>query len=192
MAKQITASKAIKHDFKSKNPTTRWSDNQTKMRNCKKSQALADNCAKAHGFICASYRGCLKEELIYVPMCSNSENTPRIPAYIFIRGSETEYVQGMEYVDFLDGVRIRDFKNGRKIYNTLYRKFQEKNFECDCVESEEHSIVVSQLGPKKPWINKYVLYDYLEIAERLGMKIELHHKCIDNEGNWMCHVKLSN
>ena len=36
------------------------------MRNSKKAQALADNCAKAHGFFCASYRGCSSEELVYV------------------------------------------------------------------------------------------------------------------------------
>ena len=162
------------------------------MRNSKKAQALADNCAKAHGFFCASYRGCSSEELVYEPLNSNSENNPRIPTYIIIRGSEAEYVQGMEYMDVLDGVRIRDFKNGRKIYNTLYRKFQEKNFECNEEEAEEHSIVISQLGPKKPEVNKYVLYDYLEIAERFGMKVELHinESFMDDEGNWICHVEL--
>ena len=162
------------------------------MRNSKKAQALADNCAKAHGFFCASYRGCSSEELVYEPLNSNSDNNPRIPTYIIIRGSEAEYVQGMEYMDVLDGVRIRDFKNGRKIYNTLYRKFQEKNFECNEEEAEEHSIVISQLGPKKPEVNKYVLYDYLEIAERFGMKVELHinEKFMDDEGNWICHVEL--
>ena len=98
----------------------------------------------------------------------------------------------MEYMDVLDGVRIRDFKNGRKIYNTLYRKFQEKDFECNEEEAEEHSIVISQLGPKKPEVNKYVLYDYLEIAERFGMKVELHinENFMDDEGNWICHVEL--
>lgn len=162
------------------------------MRNSKKAQALADNCAKAHGFFCASYRGCSSEDLVYEPLNSNSENNPRIPTYIIIRGSEAEYVQGMEYMDVLDGVRIRDFKNGRKIYNTLYRKFQEKNFECNEEEAEEHSIVISQLGPKKPEVNKYVLYDYLEIAERFGMKVELHinENFMDDEGNWICHVEL--
>jgi len=90
------------------------------------------------------------EELVYEPLNSNSENNPRISTYIIIRGSEAEYVQGMEYMDVLDGVRIIDFKNGRKIYNTLYRKFQEKNCECNEEEAEEHSIVISQLGPKKP------------------------------------------
>lgn len=165
------------------------------MRNSKKAQALADNCAKAHGFFCASYRGCSSEGLVYEPLSSNSENNPRIPTYIFICGNETEYVQGIEYVEVLDGIKIRYFKNGRRIYNTLYRKFQEKNFECDSEESEEHSIVVSQLGPKKPWINKYVLYDYLEIAERLGMKVMLNpnkEESIDEEGNWMYHAELKN
>lgn len=167
--------------------------NQAKMRNSKKEQALADNCAKAHGFICASYRGCSEEALVYVPLCGNSENNPCIPTYILVRGNEVEYVQGMEYIDVLDGVKIRDFKKGRKIYKTLYRKFQEKNFECDYEESDEHSIVISQLGPKKPWINKYVLYDYLEVAERLDLKVELNpnrEECIDKDGNWMCHVEL--
>lgn len=158
-------------------------------------QSLADKCAKANGFFCASYRGCSAEELIYEPLNSNSENNLRIPTFILIRGNKTEYVQGMEYIDVLDGVKIRDFKEGRNIFNALYRKFQEKNFECDSEESEEHLVVVSQLGPKKPWINKEVLYDYLEVAERLGMKVELYpnrEESIDNEGNWMYHVELKN
>lgn len=162
------------------------------MRNSKKSQALADICAKEHGFFCASYRGCSAAELIYEPLNSNSENNPCIPTYILICGNEAMYVQGMEYVDVLDDVKTRDFKEGRNIFNALYRKFQEKNFECD---SEEHSVVVSQLGPKKPWINKEVLYDYLEVAERLGMKVELYpnrKESIDNDGNWMYHVELRN
>jgi len=77
----------------------------------------------------------------------------------------------------------------------LYHKFQKKNFECDNEDSEEHSIVVSQLGPKKPWINKNILYDYLETAERLGMKVKLNpnrEKSIDDEGDWMFHVELRN
>ena len=76
------------------------------MRNSKKAQALADNCAKAHGFFCASYRGRSSEELVYEPLNSNSENNPRIPSYIIIRGSEAEYVQGMEYMDVLDGDEV--------------------------------------------------------------------------------------
>lgn len=165
------------------------------MRNSKKAQALADKCAKEHGFFCASYRGCSAEELVYVPLNSNSENNPTIPTYILIRDNKTEYVQGIEYVDVLDGVKIRNFKNGHRIFNTLYRRFQEKNFECDNEKSEEYSIVVSQLGPKKPWINKSIIYDYLEIAERLEMKVELNpnmKESIDDEGNWMYHVELRN
>lgn len=165
------------------------------MRNSKKSQALADNCAKAHGFLCASYRGCTEKELIYEPLCSNSENNPRIPIIILIREYKTEYIRGWECFPFLDGIRIRKFKKGRTIYNSLYHKFQKKNFECDNEDSEEHSIVVSQLGPKKPWINKNILYDYLETAERLGMKVKLNpnrEKNIDDEGNWMFHVELRN
>lgn len=96
------------------------------MRNSKKAQALADNCAKAHGFFCASYRGCSSEELVYEPLNSNSENNPRISTYIIIRGSEAEYVQGMEYMDVLDGVRIRDFKNGRKIIIRFIASFKRK------------------------------------------------------------------
>lgn len=163
------------------------------MRNSRKNQILADNFAKSLGFFCASYRGRSSEDLVYEPLSSNSENNPRIPTYIFIRGNETEYVQGMEYVAVLDGIKIRDFKNGRRIFNILYRKFQEKNFECENEEWEEHSIVVSQLGPKKPWINKYVLYDYLEIAERLEMKVVLKPNrggSIDKEGNWLYHAEL--
>lgn len=164
------------------------------MKHNRITQSLVDKCAIAHGFFCASYRGSSEEELIYEPLCSNSENNPRIPTYILIHGNETEYVQGMEYVDVLEGVKIRDFKEGRRIFNTLYRKFQEKSFECDSEESEEHSIVISQLGPKKPWISKNILYDYLEIAERFEMKAELKpnkEDCIDDEGNWMYHVELS-
>ena len=84
----------------------------------------------------------------------------------------------------MNSFKIRNFKNGHRIFNTLYRRFQEKNFECDNEKSEEYSIVVSQLGPKKPWINKSILYDYLEIAERLGMKVELNpnmKESIDDE-----------
>lgn len=166
--------------------------NQAKMRNTKKTQAIADECAKAHCFICASYRGCKDEELIYVPLSSNSENNPHVPSFILIRTDVAQFVQGMEYFDVLDGVRIRDFRRGRKIYNSLYRKFQEKDFECEDSESEEHSIVISQLIYPKPWLSRQILYDYLEAAERLGMKVELHpnSECTDSEGNWVYHVEL--
>ena len=163
------------------------------MRNNKKSQAIADNYAKEHGFLCASYRGCSGEALIYEPLCSNSENNPCVPTYILIRKNKKEFLQGMEYEDTLDGIKIRDFFKGRCLYKTLYQKFQAKNFECEDEESEEHSIVVSQLGPKKPWINKNILYDYLEIAQRLGMKATLYpnrEECIDDDGYWMYHVEL--
>jgi len=53
--------------------------------------------------------------------------------------------------------------------------------------------VVSQLGPKKSWINKDVLYDYLEVAVRFGMKVELvpnKKRSIDDEGNWMYHIEM--
>ena len=55
------------------------------MRNSKKAQALADKCAKEHGFFCASYRGCSADELVYVPLTSNSETNPTIPTYPKIR-----------------------------------------------------------------------------------------------------------
>ena len=160
-----------------------------------KAKEIADNCAKAHGFFCASYRGCSEEEMIYEPLCSNSENNPHVPSFVLITKEGVQYLHGMEYIDVLDGVRLREFRRGREIYNSLYRKFQEKNFDCEDNESEEHSVVVSQLGPKKPWINKEVLYDYLEVAERLGMKVKLYpnrEESIDNEGNWMYHVELKN
>ena len=165
------------------------------MRNSKKAQAIADNCAKAHGFFCASYRGCSDEELIYEPLCSNSENNPHVPSFILISKEEVHYVQGMEYNDVLDGVRIRDFRRGREIYNSLYRKFQEKNFDCDednSEESEEYSIVVSQMTKPKPWIAAHILYDYLEVAARLEMKVCLYpnKESIDGNQNWIYHVEL--
>lgn len=164
------------------------------MRNSYKTQSLADNCAKAHGFFCASYRGCSEEELIYVPLCSNSENNAHVPSFILISKEGVQYIQGMEYIDVLDGVRLRDFRRGREIYKSLYRKFQEKNFDCEENEQEEHSIVVSQLIKPMPWISRQILYDYLEVAERLGLKAELHpnRENTDCDGNWKCHVELCN
>ncbi|MCR5850402.1 MAG: hypothetical protein K6G92_06790 [Bacteroidaceae bacterium] len=165
------------------------------MRNSKKTQALADNCAKAHGFFCASYRGCSEEELIYVPLCSNSENNPHVPSFILITKEGVQFIQGMEYIDVLDGVRLRAFRRGREIYNSLYRKFQEKNFDCDednSEESEEYSIVVSQMIKPKPWIAAHILYDYLEVAARLEMKVCLYpnKERIDGNQNWIYHVEL--
>ena len=106
------------------------------MRNTKKTQAIADECAKAHCFICASYRGCKDEELIYVPLSSNSENIPQDPTFIIISKQFVQFVHGVEYYDVLDGLKLRDFRRGREIYKSLYRKFQEKDFECeDSVEA---------------------------------------------------------
>ncbi len=164
------------------------------MRNTKKTQAIADECARAHCFICASYRGCKDEELIYVPLSSNSENIPQDPTFIIISKQFVQFVHGVEYYDVLDGLKLRDFRRGREIYKSLYRKFQEKDFECEDSESEEHSIVVSQLIKPKPWISQQTLYDYLEVAERLRMKVELHpnSECTDSEGNWVYHIELRN
>lgn len=161
------------------------------MKPYKKTQTIADNCAIEHGFLCASYRGSVGNAMIYVPLCSNSEVNPKEPTYIIVEDGEAKYLQGID-IDVLAGAHIRDFKKGRKIYKNLYRKLQEKNFECDDDESEEHSIVVSLLIKPRPWINRNVLYDYLEVAERLGLKIELHPNsaCTDIDGNWKYHVEL--
>ena len=89
-------------------------------------------------------------------MCESigGENNPCIPTYILVSDNGSEYVQGKEFSDVLLGVRLRDFRKGREIYDALYRKFQNKNFECENNESGEHSIVVSQLIKPKPWIDK--------------------------------------
>lgn len=165
------------------------------MRNTKKTQAIADECAKAHCFICASYRGCKDEELIYVPLSSNSENIPQDPTFIIISKQFVQFVHGVEYYDVLDGLKLRDFRRGREIYKSLYRKFQEKNFDCDednSEESEEYSIVVSQMIKPKPWIAAHILYDYLEVAARLEMKVCLYpnKERIDGNQNWIYHVEL--
>lgn len=165
------------------------------MENNSTIQALADRCAREHGYICASYRGCSNVEFVFEPLYSNSEHNPTIPTYILVTENGADYVQGFEYQDVLDGIEIREFTEGRRIYDRLYRKFQEKNFECDennSEESEEHSIVISQMMPK-PWIAAHILYDYLEVAERLEMKACLYpnKERIGGNQNWIYHIELT-
>ena len=157
------------------------------MRNNKQNQTLADKCAQEHGFLCASYRGYSDNKLIYAPRCSNSENNPIIPTYIIVCENEADFVQGIEYTDFLEGAKIRDFKKGRSIYKALSIKNPVND---DREEWEERYVVMSIIGPK-PDLPKKLLYDYLEVAERMGMKVRIRYGIeLDLEDNYIYHIEL--
>ena len=153
------------------------------MRNTKESQASADKCAREHGFLCASYRGISNDGIIYEPRYSNSGIKLEEPTYIIINDAGTEFVSGLEYFDVLDSVKLRRFSKGKTIYKSLYQKIQEDNFICNDENNDEYDIVVSQMVMPEPWIEKNILYDYLEIADRLGMKLVLNPDCELINGN---------
>ena len=164
------------------------------MRLNKEIQKLADERARKEGYFCASYYGRDGEKFIFLPMRADSE--PRregLFVYIVVKDMKARIHRGLNY-NGLAGIRRRAFNRGRAIYREYERKYDHEDFANDEEREYISAIVQNQRPGYDVPIAKSTLYDYLEIAERFGMKLELEVEEWSKERNdgWEYYQKLKN
>lgn len=144
------------------------------MRLNKAIQKLADDCAREAGYFCASYLGRLEEEFVFSTRYSDSE--PRcegLPSLVIVKDGIARHVMDVESFHYLDEVKFRDYRKGRAIYREFERKVDEDDF--SSMEERDYitEIVMNQRPGYDVPIDKETLYDYLEIADRFGLMLDL-------------------
>lgn len=163
------------------------------IRNNKHIQEQADKCAQEYGYFCASYLGRKGESFIYTPCYS--DNKPRcvgLPAVIVVKDFEAVFIMGMESFEIFDDLKFRDHRKGRSIFKEYERKVMEDNFS----SGEEREYISEIVNNQRPGydvpVEKSDLYNYLEIADRLNMKIELkpYEWCMERNDGWEYYIQL--
>ena len=161
----------------------------------KEIQKLADERARKEGYFCASYYGRDGEKFIFLPMRADSqERIEGLFVYIVVKGKKARIHRGLNY-NGLAGIRRRAFNRGRAIYREYERKYDHEDFANDEEREYISAIVQNQRPGYDVPIAKSTLYDYLEIAERFGMKLELEVEewsRVRNDGwEYYLHLKRS-
>lgn len=139
------------------------------MRYNKEIQKLADQCAQEEDYLCASYLGQYKNSFVFEPMYE--DNSPRctgFPCLIFVQDGVAALWQELDLCSVYKKTHYRGAA-GRRIVERYRRMIRLNNF-----RSEEHrnyicSIIVYL---NSPFASKTQLYQYVEIAERLGKRLE--------------------
>ncbi len=155
-------------------------------------QKLADERAQKEGYFCASYYGCDGDKYIFIPMFADSqERILGLFTYITVKNMKARIHRGLNYSG-LAGIRKRDFYRGRAIYREYERKYDHDDFTNDEEREYISAIVQNQRPGYEVPVSKSTLYDYLEIAERFGMKLELEVEERTKERNdgWEYYVVL--
>ena len=162
------------------------------MRLNKDIQKLADERARKEGYFCASYYGRDGEKFIFLPMRADSqERTEGLFVYIVVKGMKARIHRGLNY-NGLAGIKRRYFYRGRAIYREFERKYDQDDFANDEERAYISEIVQNQRPGYDIAVVKSVLYDYLEIAERFGMKLILEVEEWSKERNdgWVYYLVL--
>lgn len=162
------------------------------MRLNKDIQKLADERARKEGYFCASYYGRDGEKFIFLPMRADTqERTEGLFVYIVVKGMKARIHRGLNY-NGLAGIKRRDFYRGRTIYREFERKYDHDDFANDEERAYISEIVQNQRPGYDIAVVKSVLYDYLEIAERFGMKLILEVEEWSKERNdgWVYYLVL--
>ncbi len=163
------------------------------MRLTKEIQRAADERARKEDYFCASYYGRDEEKFYFIPMFADSqERTLGLFTYIVVKGGIARIHRGLNYGG-LDGIRKRDFTKGRAIYREFERKYDNDDF----INEEEREYISAIVQNQRPSyevaVDRSTLYEYLEIADRFGMKLELvpePHTMERNDG-WEYYLKLA-
>ena len=162
------------------------------MRLTKEIQTLADERARKEGYFCASYYGRDEEKLIFIPMYADSqERCTGLFTYIVVKDGKARIHRGLNY-NGLAGIRKRDFSRGRNIYREFEKKYDSDNFANEEEAEYIRAIVENQSPSYDVPVDKSTLYEYLEIAERFGMKLVLkveEHSRERTDG-WVYYVVL--
>ena len=163
------------------------------MRITKDIQKLADECARKEGYFCASYLGKKGEEFIFSTRYSDSmPRTEGLPALVIVCDMVARFCMDFESFSYLNGLKIREYKKGCSIYRELKRKYDENDFVNDEERAYITDIVKNQRSEHDIPIDKETLYDYLEIAVRFKMKLELKVQEWSKESNdgWEYYLEL--
>lgn len=121
----------------------------------------------------------------------SQERTEGLFVYIVVKGMKARIHRGLNY-NGLAGIKRRDFYRGRTIYREFERKYDHDDFANDEERAYISEIVQNQRPGYDIAVVKSVLYDYLEIAERFGMKLILEVEEWSKERNdgWVYYLVL--
>ena len=163
------------------------------MRMNKDIQRLADECAREAGYFCASYLGRLGEEFIFSTRYSDSEpRTEGLPSLIIVNDGKARHVMDVESFHYLDEVKFRDYRKG----SAIYREFERKVDEDDFASMEERDYITEIVHNQRPGydvpVDKETLYDYLEIADRFGLMLDLvpEEWSMERNDGWHYYLRL--
>lgn len=139
------------------------------MRYNKEIQKLADECAQEEDYLCASYMGRYKDSFMFEPMYE--DNFPRctgLPCIIFVKDGVASFWRELGLSDVYKNMRNIG-SAGRRIAKRYRQMLKE-----DACESEEQREYISSVLDylDSPLTSKSELYQFIEIAERLGKKLE--------------------
>lgn len=146
---------------------------------------LADEQARKYGYLCASYLGRYKDTFVFA--CRQSTSSPFCTEYRFlgrtfilysnlvlVRNGEAHYCSSEDKKKrYCRNLHFRDFAKGRAIYRTYERQYDENDFASEEERENIRNIVENQRTLYERPIPKRELYEYLELASRLGMKPRL-------------------
>jgi len=102
------------------------------------------------------------------------------------------FARDVEDFHYLGEVRRRDYRKGREIFREFERKVYENDFANDRERRYVCEIVYNQRPGYEVPVERKTLYDYLEIADRFGMKLELVPKeySVERNDGWEYYLKL--
>ncbi len=158
-------------------------------------QRIADVCAKENGYLCALYLGKIGEEtFVYKPMEADSElRCEGLCKWIVVRDGKAEFLSLLTYKPF-EGLKKRDFKKGREMYkcyrDVWFGHTPSTNEEQQYAATIVH--LVEGLGYDGGNVEPTTMYQYLEIAERLNMKITSVpvSSTMDRCDGWKYYIQL--
>lgn len=163
------------------------------LRHNKHFQEMADKCAKEHGFLCADYIGRCGDMFVYEPIPNKPEERRlEFPDVITIKNNRVKHHKSMTSLDILAGTKRRDYKKGREIYREYECKLSRDNFTSK-KERENVRDIVGIMHPGYDTLaSDYNLYKYLELADRLDMKVKVtpYEWCKDRRDGWVYYLEL--
>ena len=161
------------------------------LRHNKHFQEMADKCAKKNGFLCAYYIGRCGDMFVYEPIAKKIERRFEFPDVITIKNNRVKYHKSFTSIDILAGTKRHDHKKGREIYREYERKWSQNDFASEKEREFISEIVENQQPGYDVAVGKEDLYKYLELSERLGMKLKLtpYEWCKERCDGWEYYLE---
>lgn len=165
------------------------------MRYLKAYQDIADRYAMEHGYIAASYLGAYRDTLAFEPIHQDSlPRTVGLPSVILVnKDGGADEIRDVITFDILRETHRRDFVKGR----SLFRKY-EAILDAEDVSDKDREYAAmiveacNERGYERP-IEKNTMYVYLEIADRLGLTVEVKPdpSTMDRKDGWEYYIELT-